>query len=302
MKKKLATTLLAGALSATMVIPAFATNDQNGAVPTADGTIVQAGVIIDDKDARVMVEVPTLFAFVVNGSVETSEDGPVTVDNGYILLPNAKVKVDTASSTWDGTYNPGGTAAYSIQYEGDGNMPFVNYSTYIPTVGSERAGLEVTINGNITNEGTDVSRNYWTHTPSKLTGHDADHFKNFNVSIDGFVFDTAANGGLEMKDPILLEAPDLDMDGDGTIDNLNKTTQLANTGSVHQAKFSVTVGGLRNQYKQVEESAKVGTIVWTVSAAIGDTDVYTAPNNDYLDGNDDTDSGNYEDPDAITLQ
>ncbi|MGL5437023.1 MAG: hypothetical protein ACRDBO_16875 [Lachnospiraceae bacterium] len=293
MKKKLATTLLAGALSASMVVPAFATS--SGAVPSADGTEVWAGIILEDKDAKVMVEVPTLFAFVVNGSVLNADNGAVTVAGGEILLPNAKVKVTTASGSLPGA--TGSSAAYSIQYVGDGNMPFTNYSTV--DNGGTREGLAVTVNGNIKNEGTPVSRNYWEHTSS--TNTTTSDFKKYNVSIDGHNFDTASNGGLQMADVdvISLAAPDLDLDGDGVIDNLNTTTNLAITGVTHQAAFSVTVGGVRNQYKQVEESAKVGTIVWTVSAAVGDQDVYTAPNNDYLDGIDD---GSGTDPDGIALQ
>jgi len=86
MKKRLITTLLAGVMATSMVIPAMA--DPGGAVPASTGTDVWAGVIIEDMDAKVKVEVPTLFAFVVKGTTTVSDSSPVTSANGDIYLPN----------------------------------------------------------------------------------------------------------------------------------------------------------------------------------------------------------------------
>ncbi len=283
MKKKLVTTLLAGALSASMILPAFA-DDINGAVPHANGTQVWAGIMIEDHDARVMVEVPTLFAFVVNGTIDTDASA-VTVDDGTILLPNAKVTVyESSVGTDPSNANKALTAGrYTIDYVGDGNMPFTNYSTYVPTTGAEREGLEVSINGNIVNERDSLYRKHWMHTTSAKTTNDTDDFKNYNVSIDGNAFDTPYNGGLQMENAIVLNAPDLsELDGNSKPKNL-ADNDLAIIGETHNAVFSVTVGGQRDQYKQVEQSAQVGTIVWTVSAiGIDSEKVHTAPDNEYL--------------------
>lgn len=303
MKKKLVTTLLASALSASMIMPAFATGTEGGAIPYTDGTQVWAGVILEDIDAKVKVEVPTLFAFVVNGTVDATDTSAISAANGSLLLPNVKVNVTTPSATWN---TAPGTAVYEVQTVGqayDGNkLPFTNYSTYDadPTDTHARAGLKVKINGNIKNEGTDVSRNYWTHVSSTKTSNAAADFKNYNINIDGNNFDTAADGGLQMASGIALAAPTLDMDGDGTNDNIDANNQFAVVGETHYAAFGVSVGGERQQYKQVEQSAKVGTIVWTISAEI-EEDVYTAPENDYLDGDKSTNGAAADvDPDNIT--
>jgi hypothetical protein len=273
MKKRLITTLLAGVMATSMVIPAMA--DPGGAVPASTGTDVWAGVIIEDMDAKVKVEVPTLFAFVVKGTTTVSDNSPVTSANGDIYLPNVKVDVTTPSNNGQG-------AVYNLQTEGnltvEGKLPFTNYSTFKNTTG-EREGLAVKINGNIKNEGDDASRKYWTHTTSSNTG--LNDFKKYNISVDGNNFDTVANGGLQMAGTgINLAAPNTDPLGDSSYSNVD-SDDYAIVGETHHAKFDVLVGGKKGEYKQVEESAKIGNIVWTISAEM-QNDVDTAPNEDYL--------------------
>ena len=280
MKKRLTTALLASAMAASMVIPAMAgPNDLGGAVPSSSGTEVWAGIVIEDMDAKIKVEVPTLFAFVVRGTTDLSETGTVTSAAGDIYLPNVKVKVINESD------NSGNGGVYELQTEGnlveDGKLPFTNYSTYTDDDGTTRKGLEVTINGNIKNEGTLESRNNWTHTTSTNTG--LNDFKNYNVSIDSNPFDTAANGGLQMANGIALTGPDTDLGGSQA--NVDVNSKYATVGETYYAQFDVSVGGKKNEYKQVEESAKVGTIVWTISAEINGDDlggVITAPDAPYL--------------------
>lgn len=304
MRKKLAMAILAAVLVVSVGMTALASS--GGATPSSNGTEVWAGIILEDPDARIKVEVPTLFAFVVNGTTVNTTSGGVSSTDGTILLPNVKVRVTTPSSTWSGTQGPPTTGStYTLDVIGnatDGTLPFINYSTYRDEASPgtyTREGLGVKINGNVKNEGTLLSRNNWTHTGPSSARPVAADFKNYSLKIDGYPFDTPAAGGLQMASGIALSAPNTDPTGNGDYTNVDSTTELAIVGETHDALFDVMVGGLRNQYKQVEQSAKVGTIVWTISAEIT-ADVYSAPDNDYLDGTDNTDAtAPYYDPDAI---
>lgn len=275
MKRKLISVMATGILCASMVIPAMA-DTAGGAVPTLDGTDVYAGITLEDPDAKIKVEVPTLFAFVVNGSVTENSDavesvitnpgGPAT-----ILLPNIKVKVDTPSTT------AGGDGVYHLETEASGNWKFVNYSTKAGSQLEDRDGLEVKISGSIKNEGTDVSRNYWTHVSDAATvSGDIAGFKQYTLEVNDEKFSTVnTDGSFAMEKPITLEAPDL------TVGGVDAITKYAKVGKEIDTTFNVYVGGRRDQYNQVEESAKVGTIVWTIQAE-SQTGADTAPNKDYL--------------------
>lgn len=280
MKKRFMTALLTGAMAASMVMPVMAAPGDlgAGAVPVSDGTEVWAGIVIDEAnmDAKIKVEVPTLFAFVVKGTTDASNTAGIA--DGDLYLPNVKVHVTTPSNV--------GNAVYELQTVSDvteaGELPFTNYSTYNDS--GTRKGLPVTINGNIKNEGNAASRKFWTHTASSGISDAETDFKHYNVSLAGKKFDTpASNGGLQMTDVLPLAAPDLNLGG--TEANLDAVTKYATIGETTYAKFDVSVGGQKSQYKQVEESAKIGTIVWTIGAEIEDTtgNVDTAPNEDYLE-------------------
>lgn len=276
MKKKILSAVLTGAMCASMVIPAMA-NTAGGAVPTLDGTEVWAGITLDDPDAKIKVEVPTLFAFVVNGSVDAGATGAVesaiTNPGGTadILLPNIKVKVDGPST------GAGGNGTYHLETVASGNWKFVNYSTKAGTQVDGRDGLEVKIAGSIKNEGTEASRNYWTHVADEaLYRGDTSGFKKYTLEVNGEKFSKVENdGSFVMENPITLKAPNLRVGG------VNATTGYANVGEEAETTFNVYVGGQKNQYNQVEESAKVGTIVWTIQAE-GQTGADTAPDNDFL--------------------
>lgn len=287
MKKQLLSAVAAGLLSVSMITSAFAGGASGGgAVPTADGTEVWAGILLDDPDAQISVFVPTLFAFVVNGSVDALQTAPVkssitlaqqgiTGGNETILLPNVKVDVTTDPAT--------ATSDYAIQTVGSGNMQFQNMSTRRSTsaetaTNGTRTGLGVDIRGAIKNEGTEASRNYWTHVANvddvSAVGTDTE-FKKYTLEV-GKVggaaqkFDAAtADGSLAMTLPIALPAPALGYDAvSNTYSNLNTGTNLAVAGAIEDIAFNVHIGGQQGQYNQVEESAKVGTIVWTISALI----------------------------------
>ena len=269
MKKRFLTATLAGLLSAGMVMSAVAAPDtdrsEGGAIPYSEGTDVYAGVILEDPDAKLRVYVPTLFAFVVNGSVDTGATDAISVENNNLLLPNVKVAVNTEDGN-DPNHD------YSIETVGEGHMYFENCSTAID--GDERVGIPVSIKGSIKNEGTAASRNYWEHVGRDLTTDKGD-FKKYRLSVDGIAFSEGSADGFTMKEAIALEAPDLGQDGS----NLDKSG-YAIVGSQKDVEFGVEVGGQQNHYQQVEESAKVGNIVWTISYDIANNgDIDTAPQN-----------------------
>jgi len=247
MKKKLAATLLAGALSACMILPAFATITT---VPDT-GTEVWAGVIIEDKNPIVKVEVPTLFAFVVNGTTGTGDSSAVTSKNGYIYLPNVKVDKN-----------------YSLHYTGDGEMKMNNFSTYLEKDQTEsiRKGLKLTINGEI-KESSEKNGWEYSNTIVEADPGNESEFKKYQISIDTKGLTDVTPDGYKMKDDIELEAPDTRY-SNGSYGNLDQSTNLAIKPTTHIAAFDVIVGGRRDQYNKSEQSAKIGNIIWTVSADV----------------------------------
>lgn len=249
------------ALAATMALPAFAEAPEmtstdgtiGGAVPTDNGTQVWAGVAVDNPDMRIKVTVPTLFAFVVNGTVDTTAGAKaVTVENDGLLLPN--VKVTNVQGTTAGS-------KYDISTVGESTLKFENFSTYLNS--GNREGLKVEVTGSIRNEGTEDSRHGWTHIGTKPSDTAAQDVKKYRLTVDDQPFVPQEDGSFGMNAAVEIAAPDVTSDSAA---NLDPTTQLAKTGAVHEAEFGVQVGGTRGDYKTVEESAKVGTISWMVSA------------------------------------
>lgn len=249
------------ALAATMAVPAFAAAPEmtsedgtiGGAVPTDNGTDVWAGVAVDNPDMRIKVTVPTLFAFVVNGTVDTTAGAKaVTVENDGLLLPNVKVTNVQGTSAGD---------KYDISTVGESTLKFENFSTYLNN--DMREGLEVELTGSIRNEGTENSRNGWTHIGTQPSQTAKQDVKKYRLTVDDQPFVPQEDGSFGMNTAIVIDAPDVTSDSAA---NLDTTTQLAKTGAVHEAEFGVEVGGTRGDYKTVEASAKVGTISWMVSA------------------------------------
>ena len=266
MKKRFLTATLAGLLSTGMVMNAAGapTGSEGGAVPYSNGTDVYAGVILDDQDAKLKVYVPTLFAFVVNGSLDQNLDTEISVEKGNLLLPNVKVAVNEEDNSGTGNYG------YSIDTVGDGSMYFENCSTAADEDNpGKRKGIQVNIKGSIKNEGTDRSRNFWKHVYEEPSD-----FKQYRLSVEGETFSKLEkDGSHSMENAIGLEAPDL---GDGT-ENLD-AGNFAVIGNRKNVTFGVEVGGKQGNYNQVEESAKVGSIVWTISYDIAnDGNIPTVP-------------------------
>lgn len=271
--KKVLGTLTAAALCMSMTIPAMAatTNSGGDVVTVPGGTDVYAGVVVDDEtnaDARIRVTVPTVFAFVVNGTLDTAkQNNPLSSTDGTILLPNVKVNVlDPTSNSSD----------YEIAVEQDSTMTFTNYSTKANT-GGGRDGIPVNLTGAIENKGSDKDRNYWKHSAN------AQGFKEFTLSLESQKFSKAAGANtFEMANAVVLDAPDV-----SDAANVDATTKLAKTGAAKDLAFDVQVGGKRGDYKQIEQSAKVGTIVWTVGYEVDNTtnNIPTAPGNDFSETN-----------------
>lgn len=290
MKKQLLTAAMAGLLSVSAVMSAFASNEVSGGGvrPASDGTDVYAGIILNDPDAKISVIVPTLFAFVVNGSVTANAD-PISTTNGSLTLPNVMVDVDTENPNGDGSFN------YAVETVGTsgGNMVFENRSTKANpdnTSLETRLPIDVTIKGSIKNDLTAAERNYWQHVGGDGTAISGDvtKFKQYTLGIGevggtmNWFSQANAQGGYEMADTITLDAPDLEWDG-SNYNNLDDGGVYAFLGSQTNLDFRVAVGGQRGQYNQVEESARVGSIVWTVGYQIANNGtIDTSPDEDPL--------------------
>lgn len=260
-KMKLVSVAAAMAMAASMSVSAFAAQapgtpggNVGGAVPVQDGTEVWAGVAVDNPDMRIKVTVPTLFAFVVNGSVDAQYDNTaISKDDVGLLLPNVKVENVTGAG--------GAGDSYDLTTTGSGNLTFDNYSTYYDSTASDYRGLEVELQGSLKNE-TGSAWEHVTTAPTKTKGVDV---KKYQISVNSQPFDTVQEDGTHgMETAMTLDAPA----NVATDNNLDATTKLAKTPYSEDAEFDVTVGGTRTDYQSAENSAKIGTIVWKVKTNV----------------------------------
>ena len=267
------------ALAASMGATAFANNIAGGGTgtvggtqPADNGTEVWAGIAVDAPEQHLLVKVPTLFAFVVNGTVDSAQAGQaISTTTGGLLLPNVKVTNVTTSGDYDTNTPSAAGDTYDITTAGESAMLFENLSTQYN--GTNYEGLEVEVVGTIRNEGTEADRNGWSHVGSAPSGTAGQDFKKYQLTVtnldgtQGGAFTSRTDGSFGMESAITLAAPDtLYNAGNQTYGNLNTTTNVANTGTVEEVKFDVAVGGVRGDYDVIEESAKIGTISWEVSA------------------------------------
>lgn len=227
------------ALAASLGTSALAANP--GAVPVTGGTDVYAGVTKETNasNTNLKVTVPTLFSFVVATAADSKEGNEISVENGTLLLPN--VKVD---------------AAGKVSTVGQSQLYFTNYSTVVTK--SSQQGLKVNVNGAVSTAGTSSA---WTYS-TELT---KDHQYNLTLAKSGEVgvaFDQLQDdGSYACATPVTLEAPKVDSAADLAAD---KTALVGNTQAVD---IGVNVGGDTTNYEGANEaSAKVGTIVWTITA------------------------------------
>lgn len=248
-------------------------------------TNVWLDVIQIPTEARVSVTVPLSYGFVVVGSVESGAAIPVSTENGNLLLPNVRVVVREPSGSLP---DPAGSQAkYEIQTIAGPSIPVRNYSTDVrkENMGMElppREGLPVEVRPYIVSIPTTKRDEFfiphhWEPVPEDPTWDGVDQadggakFKKFQMLMDNLKFsvedtqylvDTDDNGRIwpviRLEDKIPLEAPP-------SVPDYGYTS--AGTAQIPSEKYisvGVRVGGMQNQYKQVEQSVKAGVIYWEV--------------------------------------
>jgi hypothetical protein len=223
-------------------------------------TGIYMDVVKTDTDSRLRVTVPMFFAFVVNGTKNTSDTVEISVAEGTLMLPNITVDViDHGNSYSD----------YNLNVTGDSKLMFRNYSTINQELNANentnnnqalRQGAEVKLSGYIENIGTSEERKYWEVVDTKPEAIINDFKKytfNLKDNIVRYAFNQtkiAEDNKLWIDSPIELEKPlmELGYGKDG----------LAKIPSEKELLLDIEVGGIRSQYNQVEESVKAGHIVW----------------------------------------
>jgi len=225
------------------------------------------------SEARVSVTVPLAYGFVVRGSVDDSDRVPVSVENENLILPNVKVHVSVPSG-------PGVTAEYELQMTSGQAVPIRNYSTdireeHMEDANPPREGLPVELKPFIAGYGSDSGRtHYWEavgYDPTWDGISEQTNFKRYQMllndnpfSISGQMKISDEDGNPELKDvfwyagTIPLNAPE---------DVMAHGYTAAGTALIPSETYvtaGVKVGGSQNEYKQVEESLKVGAIIWQV--------------------------------------
>lgn len=226
-------------------------------------------VVETSSEARISVTVPFSYGFAVIGSLDTGAVGAVSVEEGNLLLSNVRVKVNVPSA-------PGTEPSYSIETVSGAAVPIRNYSTEVRVEDADqdnppRQGLPVSLEPyleevkNVTIAGQEVTHN-WIPTKEEPTIDSAD-FKRYRMELDTYSFSIEGsemdkNGSLadvlRLSGPINLDAPP-DVPANG-----HTAAGTAIIPSEKQVEVKVKVGGIQSQYKQVEQSCKVGEIHWKV--------------------------------------
>lgn len=147
--RRIITLAAAGAVSAGLIMTAFGSQDTTQG--SGEGaTDVYAGVILENREARIRVQVPTVFAFVVNGTANEASQEPISEENGSLLLPGYRVR--ETGEAWPG---------HTVDRE-ESSLYFANYSTAkADPAGEAREGIAVTVLGTL--EQQEESPNGWTY-------------------------------------------------------------------------------------------------------------------------------------------
>lgn len=222
-------------------------------------------VVSVETEARISVGVPLSYGFAVVGSVESGDDGPVTSENGRLLLSNVRVEVTDPK-----------TGEYTIQVTGEREVPLKNYSTDVreEDLGSdnpERVGLPVSVRPYIREVPTTIingitREHHWKPVKDEPQGVPED-FKKYRMGLNGEYFseegsirdDSDSVTVYRLESELELEAPS------NVEENGWTAGGLALIPSVTYVPVDVQVGGIQNQYKQVEQSVKVGAINWEIT-------------------------------------
>lgn len=248
-------------------------------------------------EARISVTVPLSYGFAVIGSMEATDNIPVSMARENLLLPNIRVVVTEPSA-------PGGGAVYEVQAVSESSIPLRNYSTdvreeYADEELPPREGLPVAVKPYMIAVQDKAGAiqylpvptpHYWQPSATDPTWDDetqtADeakvNFKKFQMRLDDLAFSIEDQKRLEtiagasqlfdiiwLEDTIALDAPP-------NVPDYGYTS--AGTAQIPSEKYisvEVRVGGMQNQYRQVEQSVKVGAIYWDVIP--GELPVLTQP-------------------------
>lgn len=250
-------TALSLALAAVLA-GAFAIGASAAEATPTPGTDVWLSVVPRPTQERISVTLPTVIAFVVNGTADEANTDAVSVKDGNLLIPN--VKVAGADS---------GDGSYQLVTVGESSLVARNYSTNVPEANADdenplRYGIQVQLGATvITAQDEDgdpvdpAERANWVLTGTAPTTDQAD-FKKFRLSLDGHAFSKRVdNDTYEMDGTITLGAPPAHEFGwtAGGMSNEPFEQELA---------LNVEVGGTRGMYSTAENSAKAAQIIWTV--------------------------------------
>ena len=244
----------------------------------ADGpsSNVWLDVVRVPTEARISVTVPLCYGFAEAGREESGDTKGISVDDGNLMLSNVKVVVSSPSDALPGT--PGDTR-FSIETIAAAAVPIENYSTDVreesqkPEKPEElkREGLPVSLapymlavpEGEI--PGIGIIQHHWKPSAEVPEAIEAD-FKKFRMELDDQPF--------SVEEKLRVEGDILDIIRlDGRIDLAAPPDVLTNgytvAGTAHIPSktypgITIKVGGIQNQYRQVEQSLKVGKIVWEI--------------------------------------
>lgn len=255
-----------------MVVLSFSALADDESGPTSN---VWLDVIQVPTQARISVTVPLSYGFAVVGSVDELDKFPISVDRGNLLLPNIRVVVTTPDSLPDGN-----GAEYVIQTVSESSIPIRNYSTdvreeYMEEPVPPREGLPVEVKPYMLAVQDPLGPiHYWKPSSTDPTWDEINEaedvaktkFKKFQMLLDDLAFSVEEQKNIEgtleeviwLQDAIALDAPP-------NVGDLGYTS--AGTARVPSEKYlsvNVKVGGMQSQYKQVEQSVKVGAIYWEV--------------------------------------
>ena len=230
-------------------------------------------VVKTPTEARISVTVPLCYGFAVLGSVESGDIGAVSVEDGNLMLSNVKVVVSSPSGALPGS---AGDSEFSIQTIEDSAMPIRNYSTDVRIEAIEpkepkREGLPVGLSpymlavSEVEIPGIGMLRHHWKPSVTEPEAIEAD-FKKFRMELDDHSF--------SLNDTVVIDGDSQDIIRlDGLIelaappDVLTNGYTVAGTAHIPSDTYhlvNVKVGGIQNQYRQVEESLKVGEIIWEI--------------------------------------
>ena len=226
------------------------------------------------SEARISVTVPLSYGFVVVGSVKDGNTGAVSVENENLMLSNVKVVVATPSDALPGEEE--GELEFSIETITESAIPAKNYSTdvreeYMGDDNPPREGLPVSLEPYIlavesgTIPGLGTFQHHWKPLATEPEAVEAD-FKRFRMELDGHPFsieremiiDGKKERVIGMDGAIELAAPP------DVLTNGHTAAGTAIEPSDTYIPVDIKVGGVQNQYKQIEASLKVGEIRWNI--------------------------------------